>query len=95
MYFNHEPSHQPVHSGTWTGFFITLSCNLFGGIVYGITQYFDGIDKLTVLLLHLLGIVSVTIGIVVGAITLVDKIEARIDKRKNKKSDTPMKGTGL
>ena len=88
MFFSHDSSPQPVHTGTWTGFLITMGCNLVGGAILGALQIVEDIDKLTVLFLHLLGVISVTIGIVVGVITLFDKIEARVG-RKKKKSDTP------
>ena len=88
MFYSHDSSQQPIHTGAWTGFLITMGCNLVGGAILGILQFIEDIDKLTVFFLHLLGVVSVAIGIVVGIITLFDKIEARV-QRKKKKSDTP------
>lgn len=81
----HDPN-QPNITGTWTGFIVTMSLNFMGGILYSIASYIENIDKFAIFILHLLGCLSVLIGCIVGMITLVDKLEARKQKKEGPKS---------
>lgn len=85
MMFSQDPTPDAHAHTSWAGFIGWAISYSIGGIIYGILNSIDSLDRFMVLFLHVLGALSFLAGTVLAVLNIQDKLRARKKEKEGHK----------